>query len=217
MREVVGLSPVGKRPFARWKSRRTLPMHSAVSAAILILTGCFHLYRGVPIEAVVFCVAGFAVLADANGWLPKPPVWGPPLPGPAISVLLAGFGAVVISLLQVKGTVETVVLVAIGVTVMAVCWCQPDTPNSAIRSKLRPAAWSWTVVGLCLCLSELLVFLLADPPLREEEYPTLTYLLQPIVDQTVGRAALLAVWLIAGLALLRWSPTDRHMKSTVLR
>jgi len=49
------------------------------------------------------------------------------------------------------------------------------------------------------------VFLLADPPLHEYEYPTLSYLLQPIVDQPAGRGLLLVVWIAVGLALLRWS------------
>jgi hypothetical protein len=82
---------------------------------------------------------------------------------------------------------------------------------------LRRTAYSWAVAGLCLCLTELFVYILADPPLREDEYPTLTYLLQPFVDQTVWRAVLLSLWLASGLALLRWSSSaGGQMKSTVV-
>jgi hypothetical protein len=187
-----------------------------VSGAILILTGCFHLYRGVPIEAVVFCGAGVAVVMNGMGWLPNPRSWSPPLPGPVRSVLLVGVGVLVIGMLPVKGIVETVVLAAIGATVMAVGWCQPDTSTPVTPDGLRRTAYSWAVAGLCLCLTELFVYLLADPPHREEEFPTLTYLLQPLVDQTLWRAVLLALWLAAGLALLNWSSAGNEMKSTVV-
>jgi hypothetical protein len=132
-------------------------------------------------------------------------------------VLLVGVGVLVIGILPVKGTVETVVLAAIGVTVMAVGWCQPDTSTPVGEDGLRRTAYSWAVAGLCLCLTELFVYIPADPPLREDEYPTLTYLLQPFVDQTVWRAVLLSLWLASGLALLRWSSSaGGQMKSTVV-
>lgn len=212
-REVVNVPSAGEHPVAR---RGPVRWPAAVSGAILILTGCFHLYRGVPIEAVVFCGAGVAVVMNGMGWLPNPRSWSPPLPGPVRSVLLVGVGVLVIGMLPVKGIVETVVLAAIGATVMAVGWCQPDTSTPVTPDGLRRTAYSWAVAGLCLCLTELFVYLLADPPLREDEYPTLTYLLQPFVDQTVWRAVLLALWLAAGLALLRWSSAGGRMKSTVV-
>ena len=78
-------------------------------------------------------------------------------------MLLAGLGAVVIGMLQVKGTAETVVLATIGATVLAVGWCVSRIP--------QPLLWG-------------------------EDF-------EWVVDQTVGRAPLLALWLIAGAALLR--------------
>lgn len=69
----------------------------------------------------------------------------------------------------------------------------------------RPTALIWAGLALTLCLSQLIVYVLADPPLHEYAYPNLTVLLQPVVDQAVWRAVLLALWLVAGFALLRWA------------
>jgi hypothetical protein len=44
---------------------------ASLAAAVLILAGLFHAYRGVPGEGVLFCVVGLAIAADGAGWLPS--------------------------------------------------------------------------------------------------------------------------------------------------
>ena len=41
-------------------------------AAVLILAGLFHFYRGVPDEGVLFVAAGLAIAAEGADWLPSP-------------------------------------------------------------------------------------------------------------------------------------------------
>jgi hypothetical protein len=212
---VVSLSSAGARPGEPHEVRRTLPGHSAVCAAILLIAGGFHLYRGVPEEAVVFCAAGLAVAADGMGWLPHPRTRRPRLPGPTMSLLLGGLGAIALSVLQIRGNAETLVVATIGAAAVALAWWQPDEPVPGRPEGSAPTAWAWAGIGLALCLSQLTVYLLADPPRREFDYPTLTYLWQPIVDQPGWRAVLLTLWLILGFALLRLFPTARPEQAAV--
>jgi hypothetical protein len=121
-------------------------------------------------------------------------------------MVLAGLGAIAIGQLHVRGTAETLLMAAIGVITIALAWLQTDTPRHAVVAPIRLTAWCWAIVALSLCLTQLFVYLLADPPLREFDYPTLTYLVQPVInEQPVVRGALLAGWLLLGFALLRWS------------
>lgn len=71
--------------------------------------------------------------------------------------------------------------------------------------RYRRTAVVWCCFGVAVCLVELAVYLLSDPPLHEFEYPTLSTLLEPMVAVPVGRLPLLVGWIVLGLALLRWS------------
>ena len=54
-----------------WGSTAARPTRSGLkaaaspAAAVLILAGAFHVYRGVPGEGVLFCAVGLAIAADS--------------------------------------------------------------------------------------------------------------------------------------------------------
>jgi hypothetical protein len=120
-------------------------------------------------------------------------------------VVLSAVGAVGLTLLPRVSAAVAVALAVIGVIWMSVAWCQPDEMPDRPAAGYRPTALLWGAIALCLCLWELVVFLRAEPPLHEYEYPTLSYLLQPVLDMPIYRAALLTLWLSLGFALLRWA------------
>lgn len=80
----------------------------------------------------------------------------------------------------------------------------PDD-GSGTAERYQRTAVVWCCFGVAVCLFELVVYLLSDPPLREFEYPTLSTLLEPMVAVPIGRLPLLVGWIALGLALLRWS------------
>lgn len=225
-------------------------------AAVLILAGLFHFYRGVRGEGVLFVAAGLAIAAKGAGRLPSPRPRVFRLPGPKVSLAVAVVGAAALSMLTPRGAVETMVLAVIGVAVIVIGWVQPDRaggrsqfsgelsggftdefstereselPESSdlsgvagmlgsrlssaetlndgphITERHRRTAIVWSCFGVAVCLFELAVYLLSDPPLREFQYPTLSTLLEPMVAMPVGRLPLLMGWIVLGFALLRWS------------
>jgi len=228
---------------------------AAPVAAVLILAGLFHFYRGVPDEGVLFVAAGLAIAAEGAGWLPRPRPRDFRLPGPTVSLGIAAVGAAALAMLPPQGTMETVVLAVIGVMVIVIGWVQPvraghsqmsgelsdgftDEFSTELQSELpessdlsgvtgmegsrlssgatlndgphlaehyRRTAVVWSCFGVAVCLFELAVYLLSDPPLREFQYPTLSTLLEPLVAVPVGRLPLLMGWIVLGFALLRWS------------
>jgi hypothetical protein len=243
------------------EARSGLRAAASPVAAVLILAGIFHFYRGVPGEGVLFVAVGLAIAADAAGWLPSPRSRVFRLPGPTVSFAVAVVVAAALTMLTPHGAAETVVLAVIGVAVILIGWLQPvqaggrpsqfssefsggltgevsmglkseftesldssggaaaersrhesgapagESPDDASRTAVRyqRTAVVWCCFGIAVCLVELAVYLLSDPPLREFQYPTLSTLLEPMVALPVGRLPLLAGWIVLGLALLRWA------------
>ena len=254
------VSSSGGQPVEGRGIRSGLRAAASPVAAVLILAGVFHFYRGVPGEGVLFVAIGLGVAADAAGWLPSPRSRVFPLPGPAVSFAVAVVGAGALAMLTPRGAVETVVLVVIGVAAIVIGWQQPVRPggpsqfsgelstgltgefstelksefteyvdSSGVAAAERGSSSSgassgkaldddprtsqryhrtavvWCCFGIAVCLFELAVYLLSDPPLREFQYPTLSTLLEPLVAVPVGRLPLLMGWIVLGFALLRWS------------
>ena len=78
-----------------------------------------------------------------------------------------------------------------------------EGPRTAER--YRRTAVVWCCFGIAVCLVELAVYLLSNPPLYEFEYPTLSTLLEPVVAVPMGRLPLVVGGIVLGFALLRWS------------
>ena len=177
---------------------------TTVSVAIVIITGAFHIYRGVPREAYMFFAVGALIALADSHLLPTPQprmVW---LPGPLASLPLAAAAAAAWSLLPVRSTGQGLLLAAIGVTVLAIGWWHGDAETS-LPEPMRRTAALWAGLGVALCLWELAAYLVAQWRGNETDFPTISVLLDPIVEIPIYRAVLLALWLILGCALLRWS------------
>ena len=245
------------------EGRQGLRAAASPVAAVLVLAGIFHFYRGVPNEGVLFVAAGLAIAADGAGWLPTPRPRVFRLPGATVSFAIAVVGGAALALLTPRGAMETVVLAVVGVTAIVIGWLQPeregdpsqfsgeswDAPAAGLSTELTPeltpefaessdssvaaaeksrtppggssgaslddaprtaeryrrTAVVWCCFGVAVCLFELAVYLLSDPPLYEFQYPTLSTLLEPVVAVPVGRLPLLVGWIVLGFALLRWS------------
>ena len=232
-------------------------MRAAASpvAAVLVLAGIFHFYRGVPNEGVLFVAAGLTIAADGAGRLPTPRPRVFRLPGATVSFAIAVVGGAALALLTPQGAMETVVLAVVGVTAIVIGWLQPEregdpsqfsgeswdaaaaelsteldteltpelTPEFAESSvaaaeksrtppggssgaslddaprtaeRYRRTAVVWCCFGVAVCLFELAVYLLSDPPLYEFQSPTLSTLLEPVVAVPVGRLPLLVGWIV---------------------
>jgi hypothetical protein len=75
---------------------------------------------------------------------------------------------------------------------------------SARPGGISRSAIAWTAIAIAGCLWEVVSFLLGLPsPAAEAEHPSISILLDPVLDTSEGRIGFLAVWLIVLVWLLR--------------
>jgi hypothetical protein len=183
---------------------RPLRSSTVVCVAIVVITGAFHIYRGVPREAYLFFAVAALIALAGNRLVPTPRARSVWVPSPLASLPLAVAAAAAWTLLPVRSTGQGVLLGAIGVTVLAVGWVQGDA-DAAVPGPIRRTAAVWIGLGVALCLWELAAYLVAQWRGNEDAFPTISVLVDPIVEIPLYRAVLLTLWLILGLALVRWS------------
>lgn len=191
-------------------SRRTLRITVAAWITILILTGGFQIYRDAIPDGIVFFAMALALI------LGRTPVlgrfnhysWQPRRTAVLLASLVAG---VVLVFTPRHGFWDGVVVAFTGVLVLLVAWPDPPsvekadaaTTESTWTTRLRHSAIAWTVVGIAFCAWELAMYFAGYGQSGRTEYPALSDLLDPVLDNPIGRLVFAAAWLAGGIALAR--------------
>jgi hypothetical protein len=131
----------------------------------------------------------------------KKPVLAPK----AVTLAITGTLGVVLVLAPRHSWVDLAVFVAIGVTVLLVAWePAPERIQRPHKAYLR-SMWMWSMLAVAICLWEATAFILSvTMPGGNEDFPTISVLLDPFVENTAGRLLFVGLWLAAGYGLLRF-------------
>ncbi len=197
------------RPAESERAEKTGARSATVTRAawigILCLTGAFHVFRGAPVDALIFFGGALVLTIDALGWLNAGMLNRERRTRRVLVVVLMAVALLVLSLAPLFGGVDTVVVVAIGIALMPVVWPQPAIPTPRARpDAVRRAAVAWSVVAIAGLAWEIGAYFMSTPSAAAEySYPPLSDLIDPFIASPIGRAVLIALWLLGGYALIR--------------
>ncbi len=169
---------------------------------VVFAMALFHFFRGAPIDGAFFLAITLLLVADAFGWVRIP------FPRTRIPTLATLLGvAVVLGTLLVlaprHGLVEGLIVSAIGVYVLVTAW-NAGAARLESSAALRRSLLLFTAVGVIGCIIEVASYLLGLPSAEAMfTHPSVSLLLDPFVDTTVGRIAFTALWLLFGIWFLR--------------
>jgi hypothetical protein len=172
---------------------------------ILSLTGAFHVFRGAPLDGLIFIGGALVLGVDALGWLRFGPLTRERSTRRILVMVLMAVALLVLALAPLYGGLETIVVVAIGLVLIPVVWPQPSVPAPRARpDAVRRAAVAWSVVAVAGAAWEIGAYFMSTPSLAAEyDFPPLSDLIDPVVASPIGRAVLIALWLAGGYALIR--------------
>lgn len=192
-------------------TRRALRVTVAAWITILLLTGCFQFYRDAISDGIVFLAMAVALIVgrtgilrrfDELGWQPRR----------VVVVIALAVAAAVLMLTPRHGIADGVIIAASGILVLLVAWPDPmaggendgaEGADGAWTSRLRRTAIAWAILGIVFCIWELGMYFLGYGTSGRTEYPALSDLLDPLIDNPIGRAAFVAAWFVGGVALTR--------------
>jgi hypothetical protein len=172
---------------------------------ILSLTGAFHVFRGAPVDGLIFLGGALVIAADALGWLGFRALNRERHPRRILLIVLMTVLLLVLALAPLYGGVDTVVVVAIGIALMPIVWPQPAAPAPRARpDAVRRAAIVWSVIAVAGAAWEIGAYFMSTPSLAAEyDFPPLSDLIDPFIASPIGRAVLIALWLAGGYALVK--------------
>ncbi|GAB3389320.1 hypothetical protein [Amycolatopsis echigonensis] len=173
--------------------------------AALLIASLAHWIRGAPADSVIFFAAAILLLfterhAGAADDLLVPATR---LPGASLIIAVA-----LVALVFGRQTVPMFLAVtAIGVGALVVEWRDPSLPSQPVPRR----GWLWVALAISWCLWELISFVYEQAAGGLSlTHPTMSDLVDPMLDNRVVQALALGVWVAAGLAMLRAAAEARR-------
>jgi hypothetical protein len=177
--------------------------------SVLFIMASFQTWRGAYVDGVLFyALVTMLVIDRITGGrlvLMKKPVVAPKV----ITLGITGVLGVILVLAPRHSWIDLVAFIAIGVTVLIVAWEPYEQRNQRPEQSLHRSMWFWSLAAFFLCLWEATAFVLSvSLPNGIENFPTISVLLDPFVENVWGRIVFVGLWLAAGYGLLRfWRKT----------
>ena len=194
------------------ETRRSVRLRlvSAAWIAILVLTGAFQLYRRAFADAAVFILLAVALVIGETGILSR--LDGRAIRPRRIAITIAGaIDAVVLVFTPRHGYADGIVLAISGVIVFIVAWpngLATDNAKQPWSLRLTRTALAWTILGIAFCIWELAMYFLGYGAEGRTDFPALSDILDPILNNPIGRVIGVAAWLAGGVALMRRGRTS---------
>ena len=175
--------------------------------AVLTIMASFQTWRGAYVDGVLFYALVVMLIVDrlTGGRIRilKQPIVAPKI----VTLGITGTLALILVVAPRHGWVDLVTMVAIGVVVLILAWEPAPAKAELPAIAIKHSALTWSILGVGLCVWEALAFIFSvTMPDGDENYPTVSVLLDPMVENIWGRIFFVGLWLAGGLGLLRfWS------------
>lgn len=174
---------------------------------MLTIMASFQTWRGAYVDGILFYALVLMLVIDrlTGGRIRilRQPILAPKV----VTLAITGTLALILVVAPRHGWVDLVTMVAIGVVVLILAWEPAPAHRALPEPSLKRSALVWSILGVGLCVWEALAFIFSvTMPDGDENYPTVSVLLDPMVENTWGRIFFVGLWLAGGLGLLRfWS------------
>jgi hypothetical protein len=168
----------------------------------MVFVAIFHYMRGSFIDAWIFLVGSLLLVADWKRWIkvgmperPRFKRW---------TVLLAISIAVSVLFFSKRGGWQDVVLLlALAPIALSLVFYRDHGPKPSSTPLMNHTRWIWLTLAVVLCVSELFAYIWANAFKDDKTYPTISIIVNPILESPYGRGLFLAVWMLIGVGLLQ--------------
>lgn len=162
----------------------------------------FQIYRGSLEDIIFFSIALIIMILESTkllNWIPEFPT----LRDSKANIFIL-IGISLYLLYTKRETPWTPWLFSIFFIFMFLdLWRREDGVQIKLTNSQIRSAKSWAVIGIALCIWELIAFVLASISKDDFSYPTISVLISPNLDGLLGRGIFIICWVALGFMLLR--------------
>jgi hypothetical protein len=170
---------------------------------VLATMAGFQTWRGAFVDgALFFLIAGMLVLDRLTGGRIRLITTPMELPRWVVAAITGALGVILVVAPR-HGWVDLVTMVLIGVTMLVLAWTPRAKSDFRGARAIKRSALVWSLWGVALCAWEAGAFILSvTTPNGGANFPTISILLDPVVESIPGRILFVGLWLAGGLSLI---------------
>lgn len=170
--------------------------------SVLTIMASFQAWRGAWVDAVVFYALVTVLIIDRLSQGQIRLIRQPLIVSRGVMLVIAGVLAAALVIAPRHGLFDLIVMIVIAVAVLLVAW-QPQPEGKQLpHTSYSRSALAWSVLAVALCVWEALAFIFSVSMPDGDLYPTISVLLDPLVENFWGRTFFVGLWFAGGLGLL---------------
>ena len=168
----------------------------------MVYVALFHFMRGSYGDAIIFTIGSLLLIADWKKWfrwsMPERPQAG------RVPVLFVIVGASSVLFFSERGGWQDVVLLlALAPIALTMVYYRDHGPKPSSTKVMNRTRWAWLTLAVFMCVSELFAYIWANAFKDDSRYPTISIIVNPVLDSPYGRGIFLAIWMLIGVGLLQ--------------
>lgn len=168
----------------------------------MIYVSIFHAMRGSHGDAVIFTVGSLLLIADWKKWF-KWSMPERPRAGVVPVVLVIAIASSVLFFSERGGWQDTTLLLALAPIALTMVYYRDHGPKPSSSKLMARTRWLWLTLAVLLCVSELFAYMWANAFKDDETYPTISIIVNPVLESPYGRGIFLTLWMLIGVGLLQ--------------
>lgn len=169
---------------------------------MFVIIVSFQVFRGSAGDALIFAIFAALTILSQHG---KPEQFLPTIPKVHRKQVIIGVAtlAVLMTAIPRHTAAYGLMFVAIGAYVVATNWYADSGKKERRNLPVARATVIWRTYGIALCVWELAANILGQLNNTLSEFPTISVLVDPMLDHPLGKAGFVLLWLMSGVGFMR--------------
>lgn len=169
---------------------------------VYAVTTGLQVFRGSPIDTLIFGSSTLVVWLDAAGFFKKSLHERPTIGNALIALVMLVLG-ITLSFFPRHTYLHGAVLIAILPVALYLVWHRDRGPKEKADPMMVRTKAIWMVLCLLLCAWEFAANIMGQLANSLYTHPTISVLIDPFLDTTIGQTVFVVLWLFLGVGLLR--------------
>jgi hypothetical protein len=169
---------------------------------VFVFIVAFHLNRGSIGDAVIFGIGSLLLVADWKHWIPWRMPERPKVSGWVIALVLVVSFLILLTTNR-NGWQDIVLLLTLAPIALVMVYYRDHGPKPSATRVMARTKWIWMTLALSMAVAELFAYIFAAVYKDDRSFPTVSVLVNPVLESPIGRSVFLVLWMLIGVGLLQ--------------
>lgn len=169
---------------------------------VFLVTTSLQVFRGSPIDTLIFGSSTLIVWLDAAGFFKKS-LQERPKPSNALIAIVMMVLGLTLSFFPRHTYLHGAIMIAILPFALFVVWHRDRGPKEKADPIMNRTKAVWMTLSLLVCVWEFAANIQGQLENSLYTHPTISVLIDPFMDSTIGQTIFVVLWLFMGLGIMR--------------